>query len=98
MIHKSDEATGFLPARGDQGKPITVIGTDAIRENFDTMCLEQALNSRSAPGVSDLILNPDAHAGCLADQLLLPMALAGGGRMRTMHPSNHARTWWTKGL
>jgi hypothetical protein len=25
--------------------------------------LQQALNSRSAPGVSDLILNPDAHAG-----------------------------------
>ena len=63
MIHKTDEATGFLPARGDQGKPITVIGTDAIRDNFDAMCLEQALNSRAAPGVTDVVLNPDAHVG-----------------------------------
>ncbi len=56
-------ATGFLPARGSRGKPITVIGTDAIRAGFDARCLEQALNSRGAPGVSDLVLNPDAHAG-----------------------------------
>ncbi len=26
-------------------------------------CLQQALNSRGAPGVTDLVLNPDAHAG-----------------------------------
>lgn len=62
-IHKIDEATGFLPARDSAGKPITVIGTDAIRDNFDQMCLEQAVNSRSAPGVSEVVLNPDAHAG-----------------------------------
>ncbi len=62
-IHKIDETTGFLPARDDKGTPITVIGTDLIRDNFDSMCLEQALNSRSAPGVSELVLNPDAHAG-----------------------------------
>ncbi|MFT4546574.1 MAG: tRNA-splicing ligase RtcB [Verrucomicrobiales bacterium] len=62
-IHKTGETLGFLPARDDKGKPITVIGTDAIRDNFDDMCIEQALNSRSAPGVTELILNPDAHAG-----------------------------------
>ena len=62
-IITTGEATGFLPARGSQGKPITVIGTDAIRRGFDARCLEQALNSRSAPGVTDLVLNPDAHAG-----------------------------------
>ena len=28
----------------------------------------------------------------LADQLLLPMALAGGGSFRTLHPSRHTRT------
>jgi len=28
----------------------------------------------------------------LADQLLLPMALAGGGRFRTLEPTEHART------
>ncbi|RYD28825.1 MAG: RtcB family protein, partial [Verrucomicrobiaceae bacterium] len=33
------------------------------RDNFDEMCLQQAINSRMAPGVTDLILNPDAHAG-----------------------------------
>ncbi len=29
---------------------------------------------------------------CLADQLMIPMALAGGGQMLMMHPSNHIIT------
>jgi|GEM_PF-4553659 len=58
-----DEATGVLPVSGSKVKPITVIGTDAIRNTFDERCLEQAINSRLAPGVSHLVLNPDAHAG-----------------------------------
>ena len=62
-IHKTSEAEGFIPAPDNNGKPITVIGTDAIRDNFDATCLQQALNSRGAPGVTDLVLNPDAHAG-----------------------------------
>jgi tRNA-splicing ligase RtcB len=62
-IHRTGEATGFLPARDSKGKPITVIATEAIEQTFDAKCLEQALNSRSAPGVTDLILNPDAHCG-----------------------------------
>src|SRR2546421_12548882 len=62
-ITPTGEATAILPARDNRGKPITVIGTEAIREGFDARCLEQALNSRGAPGVSDLILNPDAHVG-----------------------------------
>ena len=62
-IQKTNEAEGFLPARDSKGKPITVIGTDAIRDHFDDMCLQQALNSRSAPGVTEVVLNPDAHAG-----------------------------------
>lgn len=62
-FHITGEAEAFLPARDNKGKPITVIGTDAIRSTFDQICIDQALNSRSAPGVTDLILNPDAHAG-----------------------------------
>jgi tRNA-splicing ligase RtcB len=62
-IHKTDEAFGFIPLPGDAGKPITVVGTDAIRDNFDVTCLQQAVNSRMAPGVTDVILNPDGHAG-----------------------------------
>jgi len=60
-IHVTGEATGFLPV--SRGKPITVVGTQAIRDSFDAKCLEQAINSRCAPGVTDLVLNPDAHAG-----------------------------------
>jgi tRNA-splicing ligase RtcB len=60
-IIATDEATGILPVRN--GPPITVIGTEAIRSGFDARCLEQAINSRQAPGVTDLVLNPDAHAG-----------------------------------
>ena len=63
QIHATGEATGFIPAPGDHGKPITVIGTNSIRAGFDATCLQQALNSRGAPGVTDLVLNPDAHAG-----------------------------------
>lgn len=55
------EATAILPT--EHTKPITVIGTEVIREGFDDICLRQAVNSRLAPGVSDLVLNPDAHAG-----------------------------------
>ena len=52
-IHKTDEAFGFIPLPDDAGKPITVVGTDAIRDNFDETCLQQAVNSRMAPGVTD---------------------------------------------
>src|SRR5213592_2658943 len=62
-IHATGEATGFIPAPGDKGKPITVIGTNSIRAGFDATCLQQALKARGAPGVTDLVLNPDAHAG-----------------------------------
>lgn len=62
-FHIVSEAEAFIPARDNKGKPITVIGTEAIRNGFDQICLDQALNSRSAPGVTDLVLNPDAHAG-----------------------------------
>ncbi|MBL7997870.1 MAG: RtcB family protein [Candidatus Kapabacteria bacterium] len=48
---------------GDGIEPITVIGTEDIRNGFDPTCLEQARNSRLAPGVSHLVLNPDAHGG-----------------------------------
>src|SRR6266446_7236616 len=63
VIQPTGEATGFIPAPDNKGKPITVIGTAAIRDAFDAKCIEQALNSRGAPGVTDLVLNPDAHAG-----------------------------------
>ena len=56
------EATAILPT-GGKTKPITVIGTEAIRATFDETCLQQAINSRLAPGVTDLVLNPDGHLG-----------------------------------
>src|SRR5688572_29569716 len=62
-ITVTDEAVGFIPAPDNKGKPITVIGTKAIRDGFDATCIQQALNSRGAPGVTDLVLNPDAHSG-----------------------------------
>lgn len=55
------EATAILPT--GHGKPITVIGTAAIRETFDETTLKQAIHSRLAPGVTDVVLNPDAHVG-----------------------------------
>lgn len=57
------EAEGLLVPEGAPGKPITVIGTEPIRATFDAACLQQAVNTRLAPGVTDLVLNPDAHVG-----------------------------------
>lgn len=55
------EATALLPVEGR--KPITVIANKAIRPTFDKVCFEQARNARRAPGVAELVLNPDAHRG-----------------------------------
>ncbi len=57
------EATAILPVRGGELRPITVVGTEAIRRGFDEGCLRQAMNTRLAPGVEELVLNPDAHCG-----------------------------------
>src|SRR5262245_23487491 len=62
-IISTGDATAILPARNSSLKPITVIGTEAIRNGFDAGCIEQALNSRGAPGVTELVLNHDAHMG-----------------------------------
>ena len=56
------EATAILPA-GDSHSPVKVFGTEAIRATFDDLCLQQAVNSRCAPGVTEVVLNPDAHCG-----------------------------------
>src|SRR5689334_15727973 len=63
QIIPTGEATALLPVDGGRMKPITVIGTEAIRSTFDQHCLKQAINSRTAPGVAELVLNPDAHCG-----------------------------------
>ena len=48
------EATAILPA-GDHHSPVKVFGTEKIRETFDELCLQQAVNSRCAPGVTDVV-------------------------------------------
>jgi tRNA-splicing ligase RtcB len=57
------EATAMLPVAGGKEKPVTVIGTEAIRKTFDAKCLQQVANTRMAPGVEEVVLNPDAHIG-----------------------------------
>lgn len=61
IIKETGHATAQLMI--PDGKPITVIGTKAIRDGFDSVCLRQAINSRMAPGVEELVLNPDGHLG-----------------------------------
>lgn len=56
------EATAMLPAAKNKS-PITVIGNEAIRRTFDEKTFQQAINSRNAPGVTEVVLNPDAHLG-----------------------------------
>ncbi|MCB9865396.1 MAG: RtcB family protein [Phycisphaerales bacterium] len=57
------EATAILPVAGGKVPPVTVIGTEAIRRTFDGACLQQAINTRLAPGVTEVVINPDAHVG-----------------------------------
>jgi len=57
------EATAILPVAGGKVSPITVFGTEAIRASFDDMCITQAINARLSPGVTEVVLNPDAHCG-----------------------------------
>jgi tRNA-splicing ligase RtcB len=57
------EATALLPVADGRLPPVRVIGTAAIRDGLDEVCLQQAVNARGAPGVADLVLNPDAHRG-----------------------------------
>lgn len=53
----------MLPVTSSRVPPITVIGTQAIRETFSNDTLQQAVNTRLAPGVDEVVLNPDAHIG-----------------------------------
>lgn len=62
MMTITGEATATLPVGADIS-PITVIGNEAIRETIDNQTIQQAINSRLAPGVSRVVLNPDAHVG-----------------------------------
>jgi tRNA-splicing ligase RtcB len=68
MLHITGPAMAELPVANfvggeDSISPITVIGNEAIRETFCGQTLRQAINSRLAPGVSRVVLNPDAHVG-----------------------------------
>ena len=60
-IRPTGAATGLLTT--GKTSPVVVIGNDEIRKTFDDQTLQQAFNARMCPGVSDVILNPDAHVG-----------------------------------
>ncbi len=62
-IHITGPSTAFIPAPNNAGKPITVIGNEAIRETFDDQTLSQIQNCKASPGVTEVVLNPDAHVG-----------------------------------
>ncbi len=62
MLTLTGEATALLPV-GDGYSPVTVIGNERIRQTFDGQTIRQAINCRLAPGVSQVVLNPDAHVG-----------------------------------
>ncbi len=55
LIDRQDEGLSILRLNESQS-PITVIGTQAIVDAFDENCLVQAVNSRLAPGVTELVL------------------------------------------
>jgi len=62
QLDPTGEATAELHYAANQ-PPIQVVGNEFIRNSFQPMCLQQAINARQAPGVTDVVLNPDAHRG-----------------------------------
>lgn len=62
-IHSSGPSTSFIPAPDSKGKPITVIGNEAILDTFCDTTIKQIQNCKAAPGVTEVVLNPDAHLG-----------------------------------
>lgn len=55
-------ATGVIEV-GNDLSPIQVVGTEAIRETIGYSCVQQAIAARLSPGVTQFVLNPDAHFG-----------------------------------
>lgn len=60
-IISTGPASGILPA--GNCSPVKIIANEAIRQTFEEATLQQALNARHAPGVTGVMLNPDAHPG-----------------------------------
>ena len=54
-------AEWLLPIDGR--KPVRIIANDTILAGFDDGVFEQAVNTAEAPGVEQVVLGPDAHAG-----------------------------------
>ena len=59
----STENPAIAKLVSDSVPPIIVIGNEKIRETFEEKTLQQVINARSGAGVTDVILNPDAHVG-----------------------------------
>lgn len=54
-------AEWLLPVNGR--RPVTLIANDVIFAGFDDKVFEQAVNTAEAPGVEQVIVGPDGHAG-----------------------------------
>ena len=62
LFTQTDNTSIAKLVHGDM-PPITVVGNKAIRATFDDKTMQQAINARKSPGVTDVFLNPDAHCG-----------------------------------
>lgn len=58
---QSGPAEWLLPIHGRP--PVRFIANEAIWEGFDDKVMEQAMHAAEAPGVQQLIVGPDGHAG-----------------------------------
>lgn len=58
----------------------------------ETGVMAEKVGHRAAKAMANFIGSGAAVGRCLADQLLLPMALAGQGSFNTMSPDNHVPT------
>lgn len=61
ILSSTNRSLGFIDA--GPVRPVTVVGNEYIRSTFCDRTLQQARNCANAPGVSRVVLNPDAHLG-----------------------------------
>ena len=58
-----EEAPGSAKLLVEGAAPVTVIGTKEIRNGMDATCYQQVCNVATAPGIDNVVVSPDFHAG-----------------------------------
>ena len=96
-LHESGDKTAILEDAGSEEVILTIeIESEHITEVFtgfgEKGVSAEQVAKRAVKSVQEYLTINVPVGRYLADQLLIPMALAGGGKFRTLSPSRHTTT------